>query len=124
MRAMLGSAGLAAALLLAGCAAEPELTAEEARKALIEMLERPGEDVGWLERLSADLEEPAEDKGEGKVEIGRWRCDLKEKTFRADVHFPKAHYHRHNFYRGEFRWTRNGWRAEVTGGESLHGGPR
>jgi hypothetical protein len=125
---------LGATLMLASCepegneakkpeqAASQALTAEEAQKALANMLARRDHNLGWLDRLSRDLEKPIEDKGDGKIEIGRWECDLKEKTFRAEVHFPKAHYHRHNFYRGAFKWTRDGWQAKVTDEESAHGG--
>jgi hypothetical protein len=117
-------------VLLAGCAAEQgepteaqvepsapaPLTAEEARSALKEMLQRPGEDkMGWLFHLARDLDEPIEQRPDRTISIGRWRCNLKEKWFAAQVIFPKALRHNRNDYRGEFEQTADGtWRARIT----------
>ena len=119
---------LCAVVLLSGCAAEHNepvkvetvasklsvLTAEQARQALVTMLERPDEDVDWLYRLSADLRGPIEEREDGRVRIGHWTCDLSEKKFWAHAAFvrPKGPHQGEGVFEQQADGT---WVARVTG---------
>jgi hypothetical protein len=124
--------GLLASLV--GCASSPSsapvvnetLTAEDAKNALLEMFEYPDEqemDWGFLDFLSQDLEKkPITVVNADEIEIGRWEINLRQKTFRAALFFPKAHRHSHNRWKGLFqrRGTDGKWQAKLT--ESASGG--
>jgi len=126
---------LLGALLLGGCSRdEPappaadavtvrELTAEEARTALLELAKTAKDD--WLGSLATDLANDRIERENGyRIRIGRWECDLSEKWFNATLVFPKAHFHHHNTWSGVIeRSPRGKWVARVTEETSAHGSP-
>jgi hypothetical protein len=90
--------------------ASRQLTAEQARLALIDMVEKTDtfELKVSLEHLRAD---PAVQRENGMVEIGTWRCNLQTRTFDGGVTTNKVFAH----FQGEFSVTQEGkWRAEIT----------
>ena len=111
-----------------------ELSAESARKALIEMIE--GGEVerhDFLKLLLPSLKTDAVDSsdpalGTGEIQIGEWRCNLRNATFGVTMTFPKADFHAFNSWNGVFERTAEGkWRAKITSFQSAQrgrGGPR
>jgi hypothetical protein len=72
-----------------------ELTGEEARKALLELARTRFKPVGthsgyWPEMLARYLEDcKIESEGNHEIRIGVWKCDLREHSFHANLHFPE-----------------------------------
>jgi hypothetical protein len=86
------------------------LTAEEARQALIDMVEKSDkfELRVSLEHLRID---PAVQRENGAVEIGTWRCYLETRTFDGGIITHEVFAH----FRGEFSVSHDGqWRAQIT----------
>jgi hypothetical protein len=118
---------LLGALFLCGCSRdEPaprgtdpatvrELTAEEARAALLDMIEHnPGEfHFDWIpSQLKAA---PIRRDDDGAVWIGHWECHLEKRQFNLDLHNPEAERHKHIWYRGVFQQSPQGkWTARLT----------
>jgi hypothetical protein len=130
----LASAGLST-ILLPGCAGdaqdqnaqvrvprineqEIELSADTAKKALLEMdmrAIRPGVIVPAPTADTIDFFEA------GEFRVGRWTCDLKKRTFYVYAEFPNAARHRFNEVSGIFERNADGkWVAKVTTTESGH----
>jgi hypothetical protein len=97
-------------------AKEQALTAEIAKKTLLEMAPSqipPGVTV----HLPKD--EPIEVVGPDEIAVGGWTCNLKEKTFHASFAFPDAPRHKQNHVTGVFQRTPDGkWVAKVTQSQS------
>jgi hypothetical protein len=103
--------------------AEPILTPEDARTALIEMFDRPDDGNyrrDFLEELLPDLKkEPIKRQDADHITIGPWRCNLTRRWWSAELLFPNAPRHRMNHWSGEFELSADGkWRAKVTSFES------
>jgi hypothetical protein len=119
-------------LVIAGCAGEPaavepkagveakeeRLTAEAAKRALLEMgvqqippgvLVPPPKDV------------PVQAVGADEISIGLYYCNLKDKTFHASAFYPNADRHKFNHVSGVFERTAEGkWVAKITESSSGH----
>ena len=98
------------------------LTAEEARQALIEMVEND-ERGSFLELLLPTLRtDKVEIKDKGTATLGRWRCDLAKRTFHTSIRFPRATRHQFNQWSGVFTQSSDGkWKAKVTKSRSDDG---
>ena len=60
-------------------------------------------------------DEPIQQISADEIEIGCWKCNLREETFRAAAYFPEALRHRHNEVEGVFEQGPDGkWTARVT----------
>jgi hypothetical protein len=104
--------------------ASPRLRPEAARRALLRMVQRPGEDALGLLRSSRPhwQRERIEVLGPGRMRLGPFECDLEEKWFVASLFFPRAHRHQLNQYSGVFRQLSDGrWRATINRQSSLSG---
>jgi hypothetical protein len=111
-------------LLVSGCSSKLEeqdakvadkdelLTADIAKRTLLEM--EPGQ-IGRSVMIPRPKDEPIEFRSADEIAIGIWNCNLKEKTFHAFAHYPKAKIHRINDVSGVFQRTPGGkWVAKVT----------
>ena|ERR1022692_793802 len=118
--------GCLGVLLLTGCVSEKRqeakvdkdqvLTAETAKKALLEM-DPTQIPPGVIVRLPKD--EPIQVVNADEIAVGGWTCNLKEKTFHASFAFPEAFRHKHNQVSGVFERTPDGkWVAKVTDSSS------
>jgi hypothetical protein len=108
-----------------------DLGPEEARQALIEMIEHRGDhQVSFLALALPQVKAFGQGKAkrdeirvetEGEVQIGPFCCELKERRFNAVMLFPKALRHRDNFWTGVFERSPSGkWRAKITSFKSGH----
>jgi hypothetical protein len=94
------------------------LTANAAKRALLDM------DVGQIP--PGVLVPPPEDEpikiGEpDEISIGRYHCNLKEKTYHASARYPHADRHRFNDVNGVFELNADGkWVAKIAGASSGH----
>jgi len=92
--------------------AQAPLTAEAAKRALLEM------DVGQIPPgvlVPHPKDEPIQQVNAGEIEFGLWRCKLNERTFHASALYPKAHRHKINEVSGVFEQGPDGkWVAKVT----------
>jgi len=123
---------LAVPVLCSGCwdrAGAPEdaqvnqtLGADEARLALIEMIQRSEEEnVRFLKRRLAQLEIRDQIRVErgSETRIGDFWCDLKKRQFLASISDPPDHRKRYHWW--EYRWegvfeqsSDGKWRAKIT----------
>jgi hypothetical protein len=91
---------------------EEELTPEIAKKTLLElaMTQIP---PGVMAHAPKDV--PIKFLGADEIEVGDWRCNLKDKTFFAGFYYPDAPRHQVNEVRGVFQRAPGGkWVAKVT----------
>jgi hypothetical protein len=96
------------------------LTAEEARKSLIQLVERPDEGVAhsdFLEKLLPRLNsDRIEQINAEEIAVGPWRCDLRKATWNVSLEFPNALRHQLNEWHGVFQRSPDGrWVARTTG---------
>lgn len=94
------------------------LTSDIAKRALLEMDKRqipPGVLV------PEPKDEPIQVINADEISIGRYHCNLKERTFHASASYPNAERHKFNDVRGVFEWAADGkWLAKVTESSSGH----
>jgi hypothetical protein len=115
-------------LLFAGCSderKEPDaktddeglvLTAEMAKRALLEMDPRQ---IPSGVMVPDPKDDPVQFISRDEIAVGAWECNLHEKTFQVDAHYPEAIRHQHNHVRGVFQRTPEGkWVAKVTSSTS------
>src|SRR5262249_16471750 len=112
-------------LLLAGCISddrtardakqlkkEEALTAEVAKRALLQM---DRAEIYAAVLVPSPKDEPIEVLNADEIAVGIRECNLKEKTFSAETHYPNAPRHKHNKVRGVFQRAPDGkWVARVT----------
>jgi hypothetical protein len=117
---------------VAGCAreqaaVEPEagveaknhaLTGEGAKRALLDM--GAGQiPPGVL--VPPPKDEPVQAVGADEISIGRYYCNLRDKTFHASAFYPNADRHKINQVSGVFERNADGrWVAKVTNSSSGH----
>lgn len=99
-------------------------SAEEARAALLELLEQPATDVPMRELLLVTLPSlknaPVRILEPNRVQWGPWECDLQKATFHVQVEFPNAPRHRVNEWNGVLQTRADGhWQARIV---SQHSG--
>jgi hypothetical protein len=119
-------------IVVAGCAREqvpeePEagveaknqaLTGEAAKHALLEM-GREQIPPGVL--VPPPKDEPIQADGADEISIGRYQCNLRDKTFHASAFYPNADRHKINQISGVFERNADGrWIAKVTDSSSGH----
>jgi hypothetical protein len=94
------------------------LTGEMANRALLEMDERQIP-AGVL--VPRPKDDPIKVINVDEISIGRYHCNLKERTFHASAFYPKALRHKFNEVHGRFERTADGkWVAKVTESSSGH----
>lgn len=88
------------------------LTPEEAKRALLNMGDRQAS-AGIM--VPPPNDEPIEVVSEGKIKVGIYECNLKEKTFHAAALYPNAPRHKVNELSGVFERGADGkWTVKVT----------
>ena len=100
-------------------------TVENARKALTDRVERSDKEVlhpDLLKMLLPPLKtDPINNESADEVTIGRWSCNLEERTWSVLLEFPNGDGHRINQWNGVFQRTQDDtWLAKVTGASSVH----
>lgn len=95
---------------------EQELTAEAAKRCLLEM-EASQIPPGVI--IPPPKDEPIRHITADEIALGVWECNLKKRTFYASAFYPEAIHHKINEISGVFEQSSDEkWVAKVTSGKS------